>query len=54
MSNTPISRFEPPELKDLPEDIAQRIAAVQEKSGFVSRSRAGPTSSAPSSPTMTR
>ena len=35
MSNTPISRFEPPELKDLPEDIARRIAAVQEKSGFV-------------------
>ena len=36
MSNTPISRFEPPRLDDLPADIAERIAAVQEKSGFVS------------------
>jgi uncharacterized peroxidase-related enzyme len=35
MSKTPISRFEPPHLKDLPQDIAERIAAVQEKSGFV-------------------
>ncbi len=35
MSNTPISRFEPPRLDDLPADIAERIAAVQEKSGFV-------------------
>ncbi len=35
MSNTPISRFEPPEPKDLPADIAEWIAAVQEKSGFV-------------------
>ena len=31
----PISRFPVPELKDLPEDIRQRILAVQEKSGFV-------------------
>ena len=36
MSDTPISRFEPPRLDDLPADIAERIAAVQEKSGFVS------------------
>ncbi len=35
MSNPPISRFEPPKLGDLPADIAERIAAVQEKSGFV-------------------
>ena len=35
MSNTKISRFEPPDLRDLPADIAERIAAVQEKSGFV-------------------
>ncbi len=35
MSDTPISRFEPPTLDDLPADIAERIAAVQEKSGFV-------------------
>lgn len=31
----PISRFPVPELKDLPEDIRERILAVQEKSGFV-------------------
>jgi uncharacterized peroxidase-related enzyme len=31
----PISRFPPPELGDLPQDIRERIAAVQEKSGFV-------------------
>ena len=31
----PISRFPVPELKDLPEDIRQRVLAVQEKSGFV-------------------
>ncbi len=35
MSNTPISRFEPPRLEDLPKDIAERISAVQEKSGFM-------------------
>lgn len=30
-----ISRFPVPDIKDLPEDIRQRILAVQEKSGFV-------------------
>jgi len=30
-----ISRFPVPEIKDLPEDIRNRILAVQEKSGFV-------------------
>ena len=33
--NEPISRFPPPELADLPQDIRERIAGVQEKSGFV-------------------
>jgi uncharacterized peroxidase-related enzyme len=31
----PISRFPSPNLADLPPDIRERIAAVQEKSGFV-------------------
>ncbi|KVF77397.1 alkylhydroperoxidase [Burkholderia sp. FL-7-2-10-S1-D7] len=31
----PISRFPVPALDDLPEDIRERIAAVQEKSGFI-------------------
>ena len=31
----PISRFPVPELSELPEDMRQRILAVQEKSGFV-------------------
>lgn len=35
MANQPISRFPVPELKDLPQDIQQRINEVQEKSGFV-------------------
>lgn len=35
MSEFPISRFPVPELKDLPEDIRDRILEVQEKSGFV-------------------
>ena len=35
MSTKPISRFPVPELKDLPEDIQERIMRVQEKSGFV-------------------
>jgi uncharacterized peroxidase-related enzyme len=35
MTKKPISRFPIPKLKDLPKDIAERIAAVQEKSGFV-------------------
>jgi|TARA_B110000914_G_scaffold66901_1_gene58438 uncharacterized peroxidase-related enzyme len=35
MSNTAISRFKVPELDELPEDIRQRILAVQEKAGFI-------------------
>jgi uncharacterized peroxidase-related enzyme len=35
LTDPPISRFPPPELADLPPDIRERIAAVQEKSGFV-------------------
>ena len=35
MSDKPISRFPVPELADLPEDIRERIVAVQEKAGFV-------------------
>jgi uncharacterized peroxidase-related enzyme len=35
LTDPPISRFPPPELADLPQDIRERIAAVQEKSGFV-------------------
>ena len=35
MSDQPISRFPVPELSALPKDIRERIAAVQEKSGFV-------------------
>ena len=35
MSAKTISRFTVPELKELPEDIRERILAVQEKSGFV-------------------
>ena len=35
MSERPISRFPVPQLCDLPEDIAERIRSVQEKSGFV-------------------
>ena len=31
----PISRFPVPELKDLPDDIREKIFAVQEKAGFV-------------------
>ena len=31
----PISRFPVPEIADLPDDIRERILAVQEKSGFV-------------------
>lgn len=30
-----MNRYPPPELKDLPEDMRQRILEVQEKSGFV-------------------
>lgn len=35
MSEQPISRFDVPDLDDLPDDIRQQILAVQEKSGFV-------------------
>ena len=35
MSNQPISRFSIPDLNDLPNDIRDRILAVQEKAGFV-------------------
>lgn len=35
MSDTPISRFPVPPLDTLPQDIRERILAVQEKSGFV-------------------
>lgn len=35
MTDKRISRFPVPELNDLPEDMRERILAVQEKSGFV-------------------
>jgi len=35
MSEHPISRFDVPDLDDLPDDIRQQILAVQEKAGFV-------------------
>jgi uncharacterized peroxidase-related enzyme len=35
VSKPPISRFPTPNLADLPQDIRERVAAVQEKSGFV-------------------
>ena len=35
MSDQPISRFPVPEIDDLPDDIREMIAAVQEKAGFV-------------------
>lgn len=31
----PVSRFQVPELSDMPDDIRQRILKVQEKSGFI-------------------
>ncbi|MBU3565212.1 peroxidase-related enzyme [Polynucleobacter sp. MWH-HuK1] len=34
-STPAVSRFPVPELKDMPEDIRERIIAVQEKAGFV-------------------
>ena len=34
-SRPPISRFPVPELAELPDDIRERILAVQEKSGFI-------------------
>ncbi|MCA3643311.1 MAG: peroxidase-related enzyme, partial [Methylobacterium sp.] len=33
--NAPVSRFPVPALEDLPDDIRERIATVQEKSGFI-------------------
>ncbi len=35
MSVPPISRFPVPKLEDLPPDLRERIAKVQEKAGFV-------------------
>jgi uncharacterized peroxidase-related enzyme len=35
MTARPISRFPVPRIEDLPSDIAERILAVQEKSGFI-------------------
>ncbi len=35
MSTPAISRYPVPDIKDLPDDIRERILAVQEKSGFV-------------------
>ncbi len=35
MSDYPISRFPVPKIKDLPEDIREKVLAIQEKSGFV-------------------
>jgi uncharacterized peroxidase-related enzyme len=35
MSEQPVSRFPVPRLEDLPEDMAQMIGSVQERSGFV-------------------
>jgi uncharacterized peroxidase-related enzyme len=35
MSDYPISRYPIPKLEDLPDDIRERILAVQEKSGFI-------------------
>jgi uncharacterized peroxidase-related enzyme len=35
LTDSPISRFPTPDLADLPQDIRERIAAVQDKSGFV-------------------
>lgn len=33
--DNPISRFDVPELEDIPSDIREKIEAVQEKSGFI-------------------
>ncbi|MEE4277721.1 MAG: peroxidase-related enzyme [Halieaceae bacterium] len=35
MSDTPISRYPVPDLAEIPDDIRERILAVQEKAGFV-------------------
>jgi len=55
----PISRFPVPNLADMPEDIRNRILAVQEKSGFIPNvflvlAPTGRRSSGPSSPITTR
>ena len=53
-----ISRFTVPDLADVPEDVRNRILAVQEKAGFVPNVflcwRTARPSSAPSSTTTTR
>ena len=35
MAQQPVSRFPVAELSDLPQDIRDRILAVQEKAGFI-------------------
>ena len=54
----PISRFPVPDLANMPEDIRNRILAVQEKAGFIqtsfSCSPIGRTSSEPFLPITTR
>ena len=54
----PISRFPVPDLANLPEDIQNRILAVQEKSGFIPNVflvlATGRTSSGPFFPITTR
>jgi len=35
MTDHPVSRYPVPKIKDLPDDIRERILAVQEKAGFV-------------------
>lgn len=35
MASPPISRFPVPDLADMPDDVRERILAVQEKSGFI-------------------
>ena len=35
MSAPPISRFDVPELAELPDDVRERIETIQEKSGFI-------------------
>lgn len=35
MNTQPVSRFPVPQLKDLPQDMRERILAVQDKAGFV-------------------
>ena len=35
MSNLPISRFPIPDINELPDDLKERVLAVQEKAGFI-------------------